>query len=202
MEVILLERVPNLGQMGDVVQVKQGYARNFLLPQGRALRSTEENLVSFKSRKLDLEAKNLELRKEAQSVAEKLDAIEIVVIRSASDTRALYGSVTKRDIEDAATADGTGISRLQIELSRPIKELGLHPVVVTLHPEVQVSISVNVARSENEARLQSAGKSIPGLDDADDVADEQEVAELFDEISEESIDAQAQSDLDTNEMSA
>ncbi len=163
MEVILLEQVPNLGQMGDVVHVKQGYGRNFLLPQGKALRSTEANLESFKSRKVELETKNLQLCKEAKSAADKLTALEIVVIRSASDTGALYGSVTKRDISEAAEVEGIGIARQQIELSRPIKELGLHNVVVTLHPEVQISISVNVARSEEEAKIQSAGGKHPSL---------------------------------------
>ena len=138
-------------------------AGTFSCLRGKALRSTEANLESFKSRKVELETKNLQLCKEAKSAADKLTALEIVVIRSASDTGALYGSVTKRDISEAAEVEGIGIARQQIELSRPIKELGLHNVVVTLHPEVQISISVNVARSEEEAKIQSPGGKHPSL---------------------------------------
>ncbi len=136
MQVILLERVSKLGQMGDVVDVKQGYARNFLLPQGKAMRASDDNIKSFESQKAQLEAQNLETKKEADAMAAKLDGQTFVVIRSASDAGALYGSVTTRDAADAATENGFTIDRKQIVLQRPIKDLGLHDLTVVLHPEV------------------------------------------------------------------
>ncbi len=135
MEVVLLERVAKLGQMGDVVTVKQGYARNFLLPQGKALRATASNLKRFETERAQLEARNLELKREAEAVAAKLDGQSFVVIRSASDGGALYGSVSTRDVADAATEGGFTLERRQIALNAPIKELGLHKVEVSLHPE-------------------------------------------------------------------
>ncbi|MEZ5731543.1 MAG: 50S ribosomal protein L9 [Paracoccaceae bacterium] len=182
MQVILLERVAKLGQMGEVVKVKDGYARNFLLPQGKALRASDVNIKSFESRKAQLEAQNLETRKEAESAAAKIDGQSFIVIRSASDAGALYGSVTPRDIADAATADGVTIDRKQVVLIRPIKELGLHTVSVVLHPEVTASIQVNVARSPEEAELQAAGKSIQELAAEAEAAADFEIAELFDDI--------------------
>lgn len=183
MQVILLQRVPKLGQMGDIVDVRNGYARNFLLPQSRALRATKANIAAFESHKAQLEAQNLETRNEAQAVADKLDGETFVVIRSASDTGALYGSVTNRDVAGIAGAAGFTLDRSQVVLDRPIKELGLHPVTITLHPEVEVKVTVNVARSEEEAELQAAGKSIRDLaseEDAEAIA-EFEIEALFEE---------------------
>ena len=182
MEVILLERVAKLGQMGEVVSVRQGYARNFLLPQGKALRATDANIKRFEGQKAQLEAQNLEAKGEAEKVAEKLDGQQFVVIRSASDAGALYGSVTARDAADAATAGGFTVERRQIELNRPIKELGLHEVTVILHPEVSATIALNVARSAEEAELQASGKSIQQLAAEAEAEAEFEIAELFDDI--------------------
>ena len=182
MKVILLERVAKLGQMGDVVTVKDGHGRNFLLPQGKALRATEANIKQFETRKVQLEAHNLETKSEAEASAEKLNGQSFVVIRSASDAGALYGSVTTRDAADAATAGGFTVSRTQVVLDRPIKELGLHTVSVVLHPEVTAKITLNVARSNDEAALQAAGKSIQELAAEAEAAAEFEIAELFDDI--------------------
>lgn len=182
MEVILLERVAKLGQMGDVVSVKNGYARNFLLPQGKALRASGANIAAFEVQKAQLEANNLETRKEAEAMAEKLDGQAFIVIRSASDAGALYGSVTTRDAADAAIESGFTVDRKQVVLLRPIKELGLHSVGVTLHPEVQAEIVLNVARSEEEAELQASGKSIQELAAEEEADAEFEIAELFDDI--------------------
>ena len=182
MQVILLERVAKLGQMGEVVNVKDGYARNFLLPQGKAMRASEANIKSFEAQKAQLEARNLETKKEAESLAAKLDGQAFVVIRSASDAGALYGSVTTRDAADAATAAGFSVDRKQVVLDTPIKDLGLHEVTVVLHPEVTAKISLNVARSKEEAELQASGKSIQELAAEAEAAAEFEIAELFDEI--------------------
>ncbi len=182
MQVILLERVSKLGQMGDVVSVKDGYARNFLLPQGKALWASEANVKRFETEKAQLEANNLETKKEAEALAEKLGGQQFVVIRSASDAGALYGSVTTRDAADVATAEGFTVDRKQVALTRPIKELGLHAVSVTLHPEVEVEIIMNVARSEEEAELQASGKSIQELAAEAEAEAEFEIAELFDDI--------------------
>jgi large subunit ribosomal protein L9 len=182
MQVILLERVAKLGQMGEVVDVKPGYARNFLLPQGRALNATTANIAQFESHKAQFEARNLETRKEADGLAEKLSGQQFMVIRSASDTGSLYGSVTTRDAADAATEAGFSLDRKQVALAAPIKELGLHDVTVSLHPEVEVQIQMNVARSVEEADLQAAGKSIQELAAEEEAAAEFEIAELFDDI--------------------
>jgi large subunit ribosomal protein L9 len=182
MQVILLERVAKLGQMGDVVKVREGFARNFLLPQGKALRATDANKEAFEAQKAQLEARNLETKTEAEALAAKLDGTSYVVIRSASDTGSLYGSVSPRDIADAVTADGFSIDRRQIVLSAPIKTLGLHPQTVVLHPEVSAEITVNVARSAEEAELQASGKSIQDMAAEADAAAEFEIAELFDDI--------------------
>jgi large subunit ribosomal protein L9 len=160
MQVILLQRIGRLGQMGDIVNVKDGYARNFLLPQKKALRATEDNRKHFESQRAQLEANNLELKKEAEAVSEKLDKKVFVAIRSAGDTGQLYGSVATRDIADVVTAGGFTIDRRQVILERPIKNLGLHPVRVALHPEVVVTVSLNVARSEDEAERQSRGEDV------------------------------------------
>ena len=182
MEVILLERVAKLGQMGEVVTVKDGYARNFLLPQKKALRANEMNLKAFEDQKAQLEARNLETKAEAEKLARDLDGKQFVIIRSASDAGALYGSVTTRDAADAATADGVSVDRKQVQMSKPIKELGLHAVLVVLHPEVEVEIVLNVARSPEEAELQASGKSIQELAAEEEAAAEFEIAELFDDI--------------------
>lgn len=182
MEVVLLERVAKLGQMGEVVKVKQGYARNFLLPQGKALRATAANLKRFEAERAQLEARNLEAKGEAAKVAAKLDGQAFVVIRSASDGGALYGSVTTRDIADAATAGGFSLDKRQVELNAPIKELGLHDVTVTLHPEVDATIVVNVARSAEEAAMQASGKTIQQLQAEADAEAEFDIQELFDDI--------------------
>ncbi len=182
MQVILLERVAKLGQMGDVVSVKPGYARNFLLPQGKALRASEANIESFQSRKAELEAKNLESRREAQDLASRVDGQTHVVIRSASDAGALYGSVSTRDIVEVLTEAGVSIDRRQVVLSAPIKTLGLHEVTLVLHPEVDATINVNVARSAEEAELQASGKTIQEAAAEEEEAAEFEIAELFDDI--------------------
>jgi large subunit ribosomal protein L9 len=160
MQVILLERVSKLGQMGDVVDVKPGYARNFLLPQGKAQTASETNIVAFEKQKSQLEAQNLETKKEADALLGKLDGQTFIVIRSASDSGALYGSVSPRDAAEVATSAGFSIDRKQISLVKPIKELGLHEMSVVLHPEVTATIVLNVARSNEEAELQASGKSI------------------------------------------
>ena len=182
MQVILLERVAKLGQMGEVVSVKDGYARNFLLPQGKALRANSANIQSFEARKAQLEANNLETKKEADAVAAKLGGQSFVIIRSASDSGALYGSVTTRDAAEVATAGGFTVNRGQVVLDRPIKDLGLHTVTVVLHPEVTTSFTVNVARSQEEAELQASGKSIQELAAEAEAEAEFEIAELFDEL--------------------
>ena len=182
MQVILLERVAKLGQMGDVVDVKPGYARNFLLPQGKALTASDANVASFEAQKAQLEARNLETKKEAEALAEKLGGQQFVVIRSASDGGNLYGSVTPRDVAEVATAEGFSVDKKQVVIILPIKTLGLHDVAVTLHPEVSCDVQVNVARSTEEAELQASGKSIQELAAEEEAAAEFEISELFDEI--------------------
>mmetsp|Transcript_4567 Transcript_4567/g.8190 ORF Transcript_4567/g.8190 Transcript_4567/m.8190 type:complete len:209 (-) Transcript_4567:79-705(-) len=182
MDVILLERVAKLGQMGEVVSVKEGYARNYLLPQKKALRANEMNKASFEDQKAQLEARNLETKKEAEALGEKLAGQQFIVIRSASDSGALYGSVTTRDAADVATAEGFSIDRKQVALTAPIKDLGLHTVNVNLHPEVTVEIELNVARSPEEAELQASGKSIQDLAAEEEAQAEFEISELFDDI--------------------
>lgn len=182
MDVILLERVAKLGQMGDVVSVKEGYARNFLLPQGKALRANEANKARFDSDKAQLEARNLETRKEAEALGERLSGQQFIVIRSASDAGSLYGSVSPRDIAELATAEGFTVDRKQIVLLSAIKDLGLHDVNVVLHPEVTVSININAARSVEEAELQASGKSIQELAAEEEAAAEFEMSNLFDDM--------------------
>ena len=182
MQVILLERVAKLGQMGEVVDVKPGFARNYLLPQGKALSASDRNIADFEARKAQLEARNLETRKEAGKLAESLDGRKFVLIRQAADSGALYGSVSTRDAAEAATEDGFSLDRKQVALSKPIKELGLHDVTVTLHPEVEATMTLNVARSPEEAQLQASGKSIQELAAEEEAAADYEIAELFDDI--------------------
>lgn len=182
MQVILLERVAKLGQMGEVVKVKDGFARNFLLPKGKALRANAANMARFESTKAQLEANNLETKTEAAAMAATLDGQTFVVIRSASDAGALYGSVTTRDAADAATANGFTVDKRQVVLQSPIKELGIHTLSVVLHPEVSATIRLNIARSNEEAELQASGKSIQELAAEAEAAAEFEIAELFDEM--------------------
>ncbi|WP_146345054.1 50S ribosomal protein L9 [Falsiphaeobacter marinintestinus] len=182
MQVILLERVAKLGQMGDVVDVKPGYARNYLLLQGKALTASKANIAAFDEQKAQLEARNLETKQEAEDLASRLDGEQFIVIRQASDGGNLYGSVTPRDAADVATEGGFSIDRKQVIIRLPIKSLGLHDVEVHLHPEVMVSIALNVARSEEEAELQKSGKSIRELAAEEEAQAEFEIAELFDDI--------------------
>jgi large subunit ribosomal protein L9 len=160
MQVILLQRIGRLGQMGDVVNVKDGFARNYLLPQKKALRATKENLAHFETQRAHLEANNLEQKKEAEAVAKKLDGKAFVALRSAGDTGQLYGSVSTRDIAEVVTAGGFTIDRRQAILDKPIKTLGLHEIKIALHPEVMVKVTLNVARSEDEAEKQARGEDV------------------------------------------
>ena len=182
MQVILLQRVAKLGQMGEVVNVKDGYARNFLLPQGKALRANASNIASFETKKVQLEASNLETRKEAEVIGAKLDGQTFVIIRSASDSGALYGSVTTRDAAEAATAEGFTVNRGQVVLDRPIKDLGVHTVSAVLHPEVTIKFHLNIARSVEEATLQASGKSIQELAAEAEAEADFEIANLFSEM--------------------
>ena len=160
MEVILLERVANLGHMGDTVRVKDGFARNFLLPRGKALRATEANKKRFEDQRVHLEARNLELKTEATAVAEKLGGQSFIIIRQAGETGQLYGSVSTRDIAEAVSAAGFNLSRNQVALKSPIKSIGVHAIPIQLHPEVEVPITINVARSPEEAERQAKGEKI------------------------------------------
>ena len=160
MQVILLQRIGRLGQMGDVVKVKDGYARNFLLPQAKALRATKDNQAEFETRRVHLEADNLTQKTEAEAVATKLNGKTFITIRQAGDTGQLYGSVSTRDIAEAIVAGGFTVDRRQVNLDQPIKTLGLHGLTVALHPEVSVKVSVNVARSQDEADRQSRGEDV------------------------------------------
>ena len=165
MQVILLQRIGRLGQMGDVVNVKDGYARNYLLPQKKALRASEDNKKVFESRRAQLEATNLEHKKEAEAIAAKLDKQSFVLIRSAGDTGQLYGSVSTRDIADAITAGGFTVHRNQVLLEKPIKTLGLHDSRIELHPEVACNVTLNIARSQDEADKQARGENVTVIQD-------------------------------------
>lgn len=167
MKVILLERIRKLGQMGETVTVKDGFARNYLLPQGKALRANEKNQAHFDAQRAELEARNLELKGEATKVGEKIADETFVAIRQAGDTGQLYGSVSSRDIAETICENGIQIDRNQILLNRPIKVLGVHEVLVSLHPEVEVKVNINVARTEEEAERQARGEDVT-LDVADD----------------------------------
>lgn len=182
MQVILLERIAKLGQMGDIVSVKDGYARNFLLPQKKALWASETNIKQFEEQKVQLEALNIETRKEADAFAGRLEGKQFIVIRQASDGGSLYGSVTPRDAVEVASEAGFTLDKRQVAIEAPIKELGVHSVTIKLHPEVEVQIQLNVARSEDEAALQAKGINIAEQAAEDEVEAELEIAELFDEI--------------------
>lgn len=191
MQIILLERVAKLGQMGEVVRVRDGFARNYLLPQGKALRATKANLQRFESERAQLEARNLERKSEAESVAKTLDGQTFTVIRQAGETGQLYGSVSTRDIADVMTEGGFSSARSQVRLDRPIKTIGLHEVAVVLHPEVEVSVTLNVARSADEAERQARGEDLTGREqdtfefEEDEDAEGEEAAEADAEADEE-----------------
>ena len=202
MQVILLERVSKLGQMGDVVDVKPGYARNFLLPQGKAKTASETNIAAFEKQQSQLEAQNLETKKEADTLLGKLDGQTFIVIRSASDSGALYGSVSPRDAAEVATSEGFSINRKQISLVKPIKELGLHEMSVVLHPEVTATIVLNVARSNEEAELQASGKSIQDVAAEAEAEAEFEIAELFDDIGSAALDEEVEEDREADTKEA
>jgi len=183
MQIILLERIAKLGQMGDVVTVKDGFARNFLLPQGKALRANKSNRDIFERDRAQLEARNLEAKTEAESVAEKLNGQSFIVIRQAGDTGQLYGSVSTRDIAEKISEQGFSIDRRQILIDRPIKALGLQEMNVSLHPEVEAGVIINVARSEDEAERQARGEDINAFADDDDETDVEELSaeDVFEE---------------------
>ncbi|RIK88707.1 MAG: 50S ribosomal protein L9 [Hyphomicrobiales bacterium] len=160
MDVILLERIARLGQIGDTVKVKDGFARNYLLPKGKALRANEANKKKFEGQRAQLEARNLERKSEAEKVAEKLDGQSFVIVRSAGETGQLYGSVSTRDIAELLTAQGFSVARSQVELNHPIKTIGLTNVAIALHPEVEVTVTLNIARTAEEADRQAAGEKL------------------------------------------
>ncbi|MBT3549986.1 MAG: 50S ribosomal protein L9 [Rhodospirillaceae bacterium] len=197
MEVILLERIEKLGQMGDVVNVRSGYARNYLLPKKKAVTKTDGNMAYFESQRTQLEAANLENKSEAEKLSEKIEGIFIAMVRQAGDAGQLYGSVNARDIAAGAAEAGFNIERRQITLERPIKTLGLHPVTVSLHPEVQVTVTANVARSAEEAETQErTGEAVIKTDEDD--ADERDLlAEaLSDDEPAEDTDADVDADAE------
>ena len=188
MEVILLERIEKLGQMGDVVKVKPGFARNYLLPREKALRATEENKKRFEDQRAQLEAENLKLREEADAVAKKMEGLSVTLIRQAGEAGQLYGSVVARDIANEVTAAGFTVARGQVALAHPIKTLGLFDVSVNLHPEVSVTVTANVARSQDEAQIQAeTGKAVTG-----GVEEEEETVELEEVFEEGAAEAAAE----------
>jgi large subunit ribosomal protein L9 len=191
MQVILLERVAKLGQMGEVVNVKDGYSRNFLLPQGKALRANAANKKKFEGQRAQLEARNLERRSEAQKVADVLDGKSFVVVRTAGETGQLYGSVSTRDIADLLTAEGFSVNRNQVELNQPIKEIGLRNVAIALHPEVEVTITLNIARSPDEAERQAKGETLTTAEAiyGDDINENARPDAFFDPNADEGDDA-------------
>ena len=196
MDVILLERIEKLGQMGDVVAVKPGFARNFLLPQKKALRATKENIELFETRRAQLEAENLSRKTEAEAVAEKLGGLSVTLIRQAGDSGQLYGSVTARDLSDAVTEAGVTIARQQVQLDKAIKVLGIYPVRVRLHPEVIVEVTANVARSTEEAEQQAETGHVVSADEqreAEMAAVEAVIAEVE---AEEQVEAEAEAEAE------
>ena len=189
MDIILLERVEKLGQMGDLVRVKDGFARNYLLPRGKALRATEDNKKRFESQKAELEARNLERKSEAEAVGTKLDGVSIVIIRQAGESGQLYGSVAARDIADMLGEEGFHVDKHQVILDKPVKTLGLFDQRVQLHPEVVATITVNVARSAEEAERQARGENVLATEeereaalDIEEVFEEDVIAEVADEL--------------------
>jgi large subunit ribosomal protein L9 len=195
MEVVLLERIERLGQMGDVVNVKPGYARNFLLPQKKALRANKANLKQFEGERQQLEADNLQRRDEAQLVADQLDGLKVIVIRSAGESGQLYGSVSGRDIGDAVTEAGFTVARQQVIIERPVKALGFHDFRVRLHPEVEATVTANVARSKDEAETQARlGRALVGEEDQLDSTPK--AVELLEQEALEAIEAEASEESD------
>lgn len=190
MDVILLERVENLGQMGDVVKVKPGYARNFLLPQKKALRANDANKAVFENQRAELEARNLERKSEAEAAAEKINGKAFVVIRQSSETGILYGSVSTRDIAETASEEGVHLEKSQVRLDKPLKSLGVFSVRIVLHPEVDAHIDINIARSEDEAERQARGENVLAqTDDAPEDDDAEASPEFFDEGAGVAVDA-------------
>ncbi len=196
MEIILLERIEKLGQMGDVVKVRPGYARNFLLPQKKAMRATKQNMAHFENQRAELEAENLERRKDAEAVAEKLDGMGVVLIRQAGESGQLYGSVSARDIAEAVTEKGVTIARRQVSMDNVIKTLGMHPIKVVLHPEVTVSVTANVARSEDEAETQA---KIGRMVSAEELREAEAAADAELESVVEAIDSEEEAELSADE---
>jgi large subunit ribosomal protein L9 len=190
MKIVLLERIAKLGQMGDVVTVKDGYARNFLLPQGKALRANKSNLERFETDRAQLETRNLERRTEAEAIHAKLEGQKFVVIRQSGDTGQLYGSVTPRDIAELLTTGGFDAARNQIAIETPIKTLGLHTVAIVLHPEVSSSVIINVARTAEEAERQEAGEDVTV-----EAADEETIQ--ADEVFEDGVNVELDDEADT-----
>ena len=190
MDVILLERIEKLGQMGDVVAVRPGFARNYLLPQKKALRATKDNKVLFETQRTQLEASNLELKNEADTISTKLEGLSITIVRQASDNNQLYGSVTVRSIAQSITDAGFTVDSKQVQMARPIKTVGMHEVIVKLHPEVSVSITANVARSEEEAVAQAEGRTL-NEDDQIEAAQQDTVAAEDDTAAEASPEEKA-----------
>ena len=172
MELILLERIENLGQMGDVVNVKPGYARNYLLPGNKAISATPENKKQFEKKRIEFEARNLETKNEAETIGGKLNGNHVIMIRQAGESGQLYGSVNAREVANGLAESGYKISRRQVSLERPIKSVGLHTIKIALHPEVTVTVTANVARSEDEAVLQEkTGKAVITADLNDQLLD-------------------------------
>ena len=205
MDVILLERIEKLGQMGDVVAVRPGFARNYLLPQKKALRATKDNKVLFETQRTQLEASNLELKDEANTISTKLEGLSITIVRQASDNNQLYGSVTVRSIAQSITDAGFTVDSKQVQMARPIKTVGMHEVIVKLHPEVSVSITANVARSEEEAVAQAEGRTL-NEDDQIEAAQQDTVAAEDDTAAEASPEEESEESneapSDTEEKSA
>jgi len=191
MQVILLERIGSLGQIGDVVKVKDGYARNYLLPQGKALRANDANLARFEAERTQIEARNAERKQEAEAIDKKLGGTSYIVIRSAGETGQLYGSVSTRDIANALAEEGFTVARNQVNLTAPIKMVGLHEVEIVLHAEVSSIVNINVARSEDEATRQAAGEDLTTRD-AFEIDEEEDVdlAEVFEEVEDEGEEAE------------
>jgi len=202
MRVVLLERINKLGQMGDIVDVRSGYARNFLLPFKKALRATKENISFFEKQKSILEAKNLENKKEAEGIKTKIDGKSFILIRSASDTGALYGSVSSKDIYEIVSADGIEISKNQIKLEKPVKELGIHKISISLHSDISSEIFINVARSIEEAKLQEKGKELNNTDLSENFEEKALIKNMFeDETMAEKIGDQKQESDDSEILS-
>jgi large subunit ribosomal protein L9 len=202
MQVILLERIEKLGQMGDVVKVKPGFARNYLLPRRKALRATEENRKIFESRRADLEADNLKRRGEAEAVAGKLEGLSVILIRQAGEGGQLYGSVTARDLAQALDQEAVKIERSQVQLDKVIKVLGLHPVRIRLHPEVSVTITANVARSEEEAQAQASEGHVVSAEEQRDL-EEAAIQEVITEVeAEEAAEVEEEGAAEAKESAA